>query len=117
MLKPIFFAAFAASFLVACGTPPSPTDTGWSVYPQSEYFTRDGVELARVTVPTQPGEAVVLIADANNRLVQIQVVRTDGEVVARYLPHVGLAVPVVEYSTDGGVTYTPLGDGILPYSP
>jgi len=116
MLKSTLFAALAASFiLAACGTPPTPTDTGWAVYSDVQCFTRDGVELARVTVPIQQGQSVVLIAGAYGRLAQIEVVRADGEVVRRYLPYVGLSVPVVEYTTDG-VTYTPLGDGILPYS-
>lgn len=110
------FAVFAASFLLAaCGTPPTPKDTGLSVYPQVEYDIRGGQEVAKVVVPVQPEQSVVLIVDANNRLARLEVRTADGTVVARYLGYVGLSVPVVEYSTDGGVTYTPLGD-ILPYS-
>lgn len=117
-LKSVIFAAVAASLLLAaCGTPPTPKDTGLRPYQSVEYRTQNNQEVAWVVLPpVQPDQSVVLIVDANNRLARIEVRTADGTVVARYLPYVGLSVPVVEFSIDGGVTYRPLGDGILPYS-
>lgn len=109
-------AFFCSSLLVAgCGTPNTPPDTGWRMYEEVEQFTRNGQLVARVTIVHEPGQIIVPLGDAYGRLAQLQVQDTAGATVARYLPYVGLSVPVVEYGSDG-VHYTPISDaGFTPY--